>query len=76
MDALKLFVSAAAPGAFSTNSFHKSWKLACEQAKVSVFRPSLRRHSYATLLRSHRADLAGLWRVEPHAVPHAKLDAP
>ena len=60
--------------AFSTNSFHKSWKLACEQVKVSVFRPYLRRHSYATLLRSHRAELAGLWRVEPHAVPHAKLD--
>ena len=69
VDAFKRFISSGAQGAFSTSSFYKSWKLACEQAGVKPFKPYLLRHSYATLLRQHGADLADVQELLGHKSP-------
>jgi integrase len=67
--AFKDFIKAKAEGEFSTSSFYKSWKLACEGAGVKFFRPYLLRHSYGTLLRSCGADLADVQVLLGHKSP-------
>jgi hypothetical protein len=69
VSAFKQFIEANAQGRFSTSSFYKSWKLACEDAEVRMFRPYLLRHSFATLLREHGADLADVQETLGHKSP-------
>ena len=67
--AFLLFLRVGAAGGFSTQAFHKSWVLACDQAHVARFNPYKLRHSFATLLRREGADLADVQALLGHKSP-------
>lgn len=66
VEAFELFVKADAFGEFSAQSVYKSWKQACEEAKVEFFNPYKLRHSYATALRAEGMDLADVQQLLGH----------
>jgi len=67
--AFLLFLRVGAAGTFSTQAFHKSWMLACDQAHVERFNPYKLRHSFATMLRREGADLADVQALLGHKSP-------
>ncbi len=67
--AFLLFLRVGAAGTFSTQAFHKSWMLACDQAHVARFNPYKLRHSFATMLRREAADLADVQALLGHKSP-------
>jgi integrase len=64
--AFLLFLRVNAAGQFSSQSFYKSWMLACNRAKVARFNPYKLRHSFATMLRRNGADLADVQSLLGH----------
>jgi integrase len=66
VEAFKLFIEKTAFGEFSQSSIYKSWKLACEDAKVPFFNLYRLRHTYATTLRAEGLDLADVQELVGH----------
>ena len=66
VEAFRLLIEKNAFGTFSASSVYKSWKLACEDARVPFFNPYRLRHTYATTLRAGGMDLADVQELVGH----------